>query len=77
MLYFYMNCEKSTGTGGYNPAFFHKFFNLVVKNVFTECNRWRSNDKFPDHPNDTYMELSHKCVKPSSIQDFLPIYLFN
>lgn len=74
---FEMHPNKSSGPDDFNPAFFHKFWELCGNDIWSATSNWLEGEFFAHSLNDTNICLIPKCNQPYHMKDFRPISLCN
>ena len=74
---FQMHQDKRSGSNGFNPAFYKKFWLLVGNDLFLQCSKWLGDLQFPSELNKTNIVLIPKCSQPTTMKDLCPIALCN
>lgn len=74
---FQMHPDKSPGSDGFNPVFYHKCWNLISDEVFNTCSGWLNRLEFPLTLNNTNIVLISKYESPVTMKDLQSISLCN
>ncbi|XP_058762257.1 uncharacterized protein LOC131635640 [Vicia villosa] len=72
-----MHPDKSSGPDGFNPAFFHKFWDLCGEDIWSAASHWLERGFFPQSLDETNICLIPKCIHPHHMKDYRPISLCN
>ena len=74
---FSIQLDKSPGSNGMNPAFYHKFWDIVEGDVTAACLSFIDTCEFPVGLNATAIVLIPKKSQPEYLTDLQPIDLCN
>ena len=74
---FSMHPDKSPGPDGLNPTFYHRFWEDIGGELYTEASAWLNSCYFPHGLNATNIVLALKGDSPKTMKDLRPISLCN
>lgn len=74
---FNMNPDKAPGLDGYTPAFYHKCWSIVGKDVIATVQQVWQTETIQEKVNDTVLVLIHKKTTPVIMRDLRIIALCN
>lgn len=72
-----MHPDKSSGPDGLNPAFFQRFWSVMVVEIYEYCKSWLASSEFPGELNCTNVVLIPKKKDAACMKDLRPIALCN
>ncbi|KAJ8755558.1 hypothetical protein K2173_022137 [Erythroxylum novogranatense] len=72
-----MHPDKSPGLDGFNPGFFHHYWDVVGHDVSATCLQYLHSGTFPSSLNETAIVLLPKKPEPEYMTDLRPIALCN
>ncbi|XP_058756815.1 uncharacterized protein LOC131630038 [Vicia villosa] len=75
--FFSMQADKSPSPDGFNPGFYHQFWDLCGDEIFNASCSWLESGIFPEKLNSTNITLIPKGDSQSTMKDWRPIALCN
>lgn len=72
-----MEPNKALGPDGFNPGFYHRFWEKNGEEIFHACSGWLERSYFPASLNDTNIALLPKVGNPTNMTELRPIALCN